>query len=63
MFTMKTASKTGQKMLLLVGDNEWSTIGFYDERLGWVAETHLAGSKASIIKVKPVGWGPLKGAA
>lgn len=50
-------------MLLLVGDNEWSAIGYYDECLGWVAEKHLAGSKANIIKVNPVGWEPLKSVA
>ena len=63
MFSMKTAAKNGQKMLLLVGDNEWSAVGYYDKRLGWVAEKHLAGSKANIIKVNPVGWEPLKSVA
>lgn len=64
MFSMKTAPKNGQKMLLLVGDNEWSAIGYYDKRLGWVAEKHIiTGGKVSIVKVNPVGWEPLRSAA
>ncbi len=63
MFSMKTAPKTGQKLLLLVGENEWSSVGYYDKRLGWVAEKHLVGQKASVVKVEPVGWEPIKSAA
>jgi len=62
MFSMKTAPKNGEKMLLLVGENEWSSVGYYDKKLGWVAEKHLGG-RTSVVRVKPVGWEPLKSAA
>jgi len=35
---MNTAPRNGQKLLLLVGDNEWCTVGYFDKKLGWVAE-------------------------
>jgi hypothetical protein len=63
MFSMKTAPKTGQKMLLLVGDNEWSAVGYYDKKLGWVAERNITGLQISLVKVEPIGWEPLKSAA
>jgi hypothetical protein len=63
MFSMKTAPKTGQKLILLVGENEWSAIGYYDAKLGWVAEKHILGQKPALVKVKPVGWEPLRTAA
>ena len=63
MFSMKTAPKTGQKLILLVGENEWSSVGYYDKKLGWVAEKKIVGQKPGIVKVEPVGWEPIKSAA
>ncbi len=63
MFSMKTAPKTGQKLLLLVGENEWSAVGYFDKKLGWVAEKKIAGLKPGLVKVDPVGWEPIKSAA
>jgi hypothetical protein len=63
MFSMKTAPKTGQKLLLLVGDNEWSAVGYYSKKLGWVVERNIPGQKTAIVRVEPVGWDPIKSAA
>jgi hypothetical protein len=63
MFSMKTAPKNGQKLLLLVGENEWSSVGYFDKRLGWVAEKNIPGRKAAVVRVEPVGWEPIKSAA
>jgi hypothetical protein len=63
MFSMKTAPKTGQKLLLLVGENEWSAVGYYDKKLGWVAENNIPGRKVAVVRVDPVGWDPIKSAA
>lgn len=56
MFSMRTAPKNGQKLLLLVGDNEWCTVGYFDKKLGWVAEQKNGSPKATVVKIRPKGW-------
>lgn len=63
MFAMRTAPKNGQKIILLVGDNEWSTIGYFDDKLGWVAEKRRGHPEAGVVPVKPKGWEPFRSAA
>jgi hypothetical protein len=58
MFSMNTAPKTGQRLLLVVGDNEWCSVGYYDPKLGWVVENKKDNPEAVLVKVAPKGWEP-----
>jgi hypothetical protein len=58
MFSMNTAPKTGQRLLLMIGTNEWCSVGYYDQKLGWVVERKQDNPKAGVVKVTPKGWEP-----
>ncbi len=58
MFSMNTAPKNGQKLLLMVGTNEWCSVGYYDDKLGWVVERKQDNQKAGVVQVTPKGWEP-----
>ena len=52
MLSMRTAPKTGELLLLNIGDyngNDWCVVGFYHRKLGWVLATDST-------RIHPVGW-------
>lgn len=58
MFSMNTAPKTGQKLLLMVGNHEWCSVGYYDKKLGWVVDKKKDKPEAGVVRVSPKGWEP-----
>jgi len=58
MFSMNSAPKTGQKLLLMVGNSEWCSVGYYDRKLGWVVEKKKDNPEAGVIQITPKGWEP-----
>jgi hypothetical protein len=58
MFSMNTAPKTGQKLLLMVGNNEWCSVGYYDRKLGWVVDKKKDDPEAGVVQITPKGWEP-----